>query len=329
MTLPSTPDAAGTRVSVVIPAYNAGRLLVEAVTSVLEQSHTETEVVVVDDGSTDGSVAALARFGSRVHVETIENAGACVARNVGWRHATGAYVKFLDADDYLLPECLARQVEALQTLDQRSFPVGRTYRGTDAAADLVPHARRDATVPRAPESLVDLIYDVPLIAAPLYRRAQVEAIGGFVPGVPVRQDYDFFLRLLIAGYTPILTEERAFVYRQHTGAGRTSRQRGEARYIAELAMFRRLVGEAGGIADLTRHAEVTEGLALSIWTCARDALRAGARPVAAELFQLAQTCNPARHVSGRRAYRWMNALVGPFVAEEVRGRFGTLPGSWT
>ena len=319
----------GTRVSVVIPAYNAGPLLVEAVESVLAQSHTDTEVVVVDDGSTDGSLAGIASLGARVRVQHIENAGACVARNVGWQHATGAYIKFLDADDYLLPDCLARQVAALQAMGPRSFPVGRTFRGLDTDTAPVPHARRDAQVPRAHESLVDLIYDVPLIAAPLYRRAQVEAIGGFVPGVAVRQDYDFFLRLLIADYTPVLTEERAFVYRQHASAGRTSRQRGEARYVAELAMFRRLVGEAGGIADLTRHAEVTEGLALSIWTSGRDALRAGARPVAAELFQLAQTCNPGRHVSGRSVYRWMNALVGPFVAEEIRGRFGTLPGSWT
>lgn len=325
----TTAREAQTRVSVVIPAYNAGPLLVEAVESVRAQSYPDTEVVVVDDGSTDGSLAAVSQLGPGVRVEHIANAGACVARNVGWQTATGAYIKFLDADDYLLPDCLARQVAALQDLDSRSFPVGRTFRGTDAGTDPSPHARRDAALPRAPETLVDLIYDVPLIAAPLYRREQVEAIGGFVPGVAVRQDYDFFLRLLIAGYTPVLTEEPAFVYRQHTITGRTSRQRGEVRYVAELAMFRRLVGEAGGIADLVRHAEVTEGLALSIWTCGRDALRTGARAVATDLFHLAETCNPRRHVSGRRAYRWMNALVGPFTAEQVRGRFGTLPGSWT
>jgi glycosyltransferase involved in cell wall biosynthesis len=317
------------RVSVVIPSYDAGTFLEAAVASVLDQSHADTEVIVVDDGSQDDSITRLLARGDRVRVERIANSGACVARNVGLQASTGAYLKFLDADDYLLPDCIAAQVDAVRRLPASAFPVGRSYRRDDPDTRLYPHARRDERSERPRESLVELIYDVPLVSAPLYRREQVAAVQGFTAGLNVRHDYDFFVRLLIAGFDPVLTDEPTFVYRQHAATARVSRQRGEPRYRSELGMFRRLVEANHRSADTARRAGIAEGLALSAWTSGRNALRAGFRPVAAELFEVSRAANPARHVAGRAAYRWVSALLGPFVAEDVRARFGTLPGSWT
>ena len=101
-------------VSVVIPAYNRQRFACEAVASVLAQTFQDLEVIVVDDGSTDGTADALARaFGDRIHVERLpRNQGRSTARNVGWEIARGEFVAFLDSDDLWLPGKLARQMPA-------------------------------------------------------------------------------------------------------------------------------------------------------------------------------------------------------------------------
>lgn len=98
-------------VSVVIPAYNAEKYLREAVDSALAQSYPECEIVVVDDGSTDGTGAILDGYGNRIRVIRQVNSGSAAACNAGVAAATGAWIAFLDADDVWLPDKLSRQVE--------------------------------------------------------------------------------------------------------------------------------------------------------------------------------------------------------------------------
>jgi len=108
--VPSQPT-----VSVVIPVYDSERYLSEAIRSVLVQTHRPLEIVVVDDGSTDGSVAVARRFGTLVRVIRKEHQGIGATRNVGIAAARGELVAFLDADDVWLPDKLERQVALLQT----------------------------------------------------------------------------------------------------------------------------------------------------------------------------------------------------------------------
>jgi glycosyltransferase involved in cell wall biosynthesis len=97
-------------VSVVIPNYNCGRFVADAIDSVLQQSYPHHEIIVVDDGSTDDSLAVVQQYGSRVRIVTQRNQGVSAARNAGIRESRGELVAFLDADDTWHPEKLARQV---------------------------------------------------------------------------------------------------------------------------------------------------------------------------------------------------------------------------
>jgi glycosyltransferase involved in cell wall biosynthesis len=87
-------------VTVVVPAYNAAAFVRRAVDSVLSQTWADRELLVVDDGSTDGTLGVLAGYGERVRVLTQANAGPAAARNHGLRAARGRYVAYLDADDW-------------------------------------------------------------------------------------------------------------------------------------------------------------------------------------------------------------------------------------
>ncbi len=104
-----------TLVSVIIPAYNAGKYIAETLDSVTKQSWSRIETFVVDDGSSDNTVAIARSYESdRLKVIEQKNSGACVARNRGLAMSKGEYIQFLDADDVLSPDKIEEQVKVLQ-----------------------------------------------------------------------------------------------------------------------------------------------------------------------------------------------------------------------
>lgn len=103
-------------VSVVIPAYNAAATLRETLDSVLDQTYSRLELVVVDDGSTDATPVILHSYGARIRVVLQANAGLAGARNAGLLAARGEFIALMDADDLCMPERIAAQVRFLQAL---------------------------------------------------------------------------------------------------------------------------------------------------------------------------------------------------------------------
>jgi glycosyltransferase involved in cell wall biosynthesis len=103
-------------VSVIIPAYNYERFLPEAIDSVLAQTYSPVEVIVVDDGSTDNTKAVVAAYGDKVRYVYQTNAGLSAARNTGIRCSSHEYLGFLDADDYWKPTFIARGMELFREL---------------------------------------------------------------------------------------------------------------------------------------------------------------------------------------------------------------------
>ncbi len=104
-------------VSVVIPVFNGTNYLAEAIESVLEQTYPAIEIIVVDDGSTDGTWDLIQSFGDRVRGIRKPNGGVASAMNRGIREAAGRHIAWLSHDDLFLPEKLARQVRFLQESD--------------------------------------------------------------------------------------------------------------------------------------------------------------------------------------------------------------------
>ena len=107
-------------VSVIIPTYNHGCFISDAIESVLAQTYRDVEIIVVDDGSTDGTEQIVAQFGNRVRYIWQENRGLSAARNTGIAHAKGRLINFLDADDWHAAEFLEQlitRLDANPTLD--------------------------------------------------------------------------------------------------------------------------------------------------------------------------------------------------------------------
>ncbi|MGF1478667.1 MAG: glycosyltransferase family 2 protein [Cyanophyceae cyanobacterium] len=101
-------------VSVIIPCFNAEKWLREAISSVLAQTHPQIEIIVIDDGSSDRSLEIIKSYGNKITWHSRENGGANSARNLGFSLSHGDYIQYLDADDYLLPAKIAKQVQCLQ-----------------------------------------------------------------------------------------------------------------------------------------------------------------------------------------------------------------------
>lgn len=202
-----------TTVSVVIPTYNYGRYVGDAIDSALAQTVPPLEVVVVDDGSTDDTPAVLARYGDRIRVVRQENQGLSAARNTGIREARGEWVAFLDSDDAFHPRKLELQLAALAARPDLHLLA------TDCFSDEPP---RWLSVPDAPR-LVPVTAGaiaVRTLFAPssvLARKACFDAVGGFDPELRSVEDREMWVRVCARFPAAMLTAPLTWI-RQTPGS---------------------------------------------------------------------------------------------------------------
>src|SRR5438445_3224416 len=134
-------------VSILIPCYNAERWVAQAIESALGQTWPEKEVIVVDDGSTDSSLSIIKSFSDRIRWQTGPHRGGNAARNRLLQLARGEWLQYLDADDYLLPDKIARQMEFLESHTKTDVVFGpvtmeyMTESGTHREISSVPEPR--------------------------------------------------------------------------------------------------------------------------------------------------------------------------------------------
>lgn len=91
-------------VSIIIPCFNASRWIAETIESCLQQTYSNIEIIVIDDGSTDNSLLIIKNYENQITYQSIPHNGGNYARNLGLKLSSGEYIQFLDADDYILPK---------------------------------------------------------------------------------------------------------------------------------------------------------------------------------------------------------------------------------
>jgi glycosyltransferase involved in cell wall biosynthesis len=206
-------------VSIVIPCYNYGRFLAEAITSALEQSHLPVEVIVIDDGSTDDSHEVASRFVPAVKVLTQPNQGLVAVLNRGLREAAGDYFVVLSADDALRPSYVETLLEALLR------EPGAAY----AYSAMEYFGARAGVFPAKPFSPALLLAGNYINATALTRRADALAVGGFHSNPEnAWEDWDFWLRLLESGRYGVAVPEPHLRYRRHETTSRNPPSRRKA-----------------------------------------------------------------------------------------------------
>jgi glycosyltransferase involved in cell wall biosynthesis len=179
-------------VSVIIPTYNRGWIIREAIDSVLAQDFTDFELIVVDDGSTDNTADILRGFGSDIQVIRQSNAGVSAARNRGIKASAGRWIAFLDSDDLWLPQKLSRQVDFFAA-HAHAMVCQTEEQWIRKGVRVNPKARHHKFSGLIFERSLELCLVSP--SAVMIRKDLFNDVGLFDEGLPACEDYDLWLRI--------------------------------------------------------------------------------------------------------------------------------------
>ncbi len=199
-------------VSIIIPCYNRENYVSDAVNSALRQTYSDIEIIVVDDGSTDTSVAVLRRFGDKIKLIEQKNSGVNAARNVGFKVSKGEFIIFLDSDDWLSDDIVEKHIEAT-----KKWPSVSIY-CTDSVFIDASGKEGELTrcnwpdEPDCPLSLF-LLNPPPFPACELYRSSVVKNYDGYDESMRAFADSDLRLRIMLSGATFVRTEGGYAAYR--------------------------------------------------------------------------------------------------------------------
>jgi len=203
-------------ISVIMPCYNAASYVEEAVTSVLRQTYPNTEVIVVDDGSSDGSSDIVKKLveahPGRVNLKHQNHSGPYPARNIGLHYARGGYVAFLDADDYWREDCLEKLHQALLATRTDVVYCGWQNFGASSASNdpYIPPKYEDGDLVAA------FLKSCPWpIHAALVRQPVIHAVRGFSERLSTSMDYDLWLRIMAHTQKIVRVPEVMAFYRWH------------------------------------------------------------------------------------------------------------------
>ena len=201
-------------VSVIIPAYNAEKYLGEAVRSILAQTFTDFELLIIDDGSSDNTLQVANAFTDpRIRIiANKENLGVPRTRNIGWKEARGQFIAHQDADDYSRPTRLEKQITYLRSPENKKIGVLGTNRQTIGRKGKI---RAHKTMPKK-IVLDDLLHKNPIINGSVMMRSSVlEKMNGYDEWFSTCEDYDLWLRIANESVCIRIFPEALYVFREH------------------------------------------------------------------------------------------------------------------
>ena len=198
------PHMSAPSISVIVTCYNNQATIAEAIDSVLGQSHLPKQVIVVDDGSTDGSLAAISPFQDRVTLITGRNGGPSAARNRGLEAADGEWVAFLDGDDAWHPHKLAVQLVAMVANPDAIMIASDWTRDPAALA-----VDDDPKIQRLYASHIAILNRFQTSSV-LALRSAVDKAGGFDPRMDTAEDWDMWLRVAKLGPAVLVKSPMVF-----------------------------------------------------------------------------------------------------------------------
>lgn len=199
-------------VSVVIPAYNHGDYVDDAIRSVIEQKYPKLELIVIDDGSTDNTRDVINKYSARCHVESQPNSGQVATLNKGWRMSHGDILAYLSADDLLLPGAIEQSVQCLMN-NRNAVLTYCDFNLIDPYANVV---KRVNTPEFDYHDMVKRFICPPGPGA-FFRRSAFEKEGGWNVSLKQMLDYEYWLRLGLLGRFVRIPSVLA-AYRVHPGS---------------------------------------------------------------------------------------------------------------
>jgi glycosyltransferase involved in cell wall biosynthesis len=220
-------------ISVMIGVYNAEPYIAEAIDSVFAQTYDgPLELIVADDGSTDGTADVVRSYGDRVIYAHQENKGNGGARNLAVTRASGDYFAFLDADDRFVPDKLERQMDALDADPELDIVFGHVAEFVSPELDEETRARLRAPAPPQPWMAPNLM---------LIRRASFERVGPFSETLKVGVTVDWFARADEAGLRNLMLPGVVLERRLHTSNNglRHADKRSQYVHVLKAALDRR------------------------------------------------------------------------------------------
>jgi glycosyltransferase involved in cell wall biosynthesis len=255
-------------VSIIIPCYNAEQWLSEAIESCLQQTYPHIEVIVINDGSTDKSLEIIKSYAGKIIVENLPNQGGNHARNRGFALSRGEYIQYLDADDYILPEKIERQVEFLESTGadvvygdwrhQRHLPDGTFLLEKIEVAE----AQTDILASLLSNWWVAL-------SALLYKRSAVAKTSGWDEALTAAQDRDFFISVVMNQAQVVYQPGCYSIYRRYGSVtvSTSSKSRWLKNHSLVLDRTEKLLLQQNKLSHTYRHA-----LAKSYFDLARESL---------------------------------------------------------
>ena len=216
-------------ISVIIPVFNGERTIRETIESVLAQTFSDFELIIIDDGSQDATLEIVEEFSdSRLKLFSYQNAGLAASRNRGIANATGEYVAFIDADDLWTPDKLNAQYQALQEKPGAAV----AYSWTDCINEQSQFLRRGYYLSFSGEVYPYLLLTNFLEngSNPLIRHQALKAVGGFDESLKSSEDWEMYLRLA-ARYPFVAVPSPQILYRVSVRSMSTNTPRMEAETI--------------------------------------------------------------------------------------------------